>query len=604
MTNNQAQTGSFSFQEKTKKLRKKALREQRAGKLAEAKALYQTLIQRDPADGQSYYNLGKLLKEMNQPVEAAAYLEKAITLGIKSSDVFSDLADAFINISRFEDALPMAKAAVTLNPNNAQGLRALINGLSSQGQYEQAIKYGEKLVSLSVNNADSHLLLAMVNGDFGLHLPAIKHANHAINLNPKSAEAFHIICLANQNLQEWDKAMDMVNKALEIEPNNSKFIITKIGILELQGHIEKAYSLLKPLVKDESKIYVKAIHAYSRLSKKFGEQRDALPLLEKVLNIKQLPVSLLSQTYNLLAMIYDDLEQYDNAFAAAYQFNTMKPQRYNDDANEKLTNNIIKWFTKEHLQHTPVATCDSRQPIFIVGMPRSGTSLTEKILSRHPNVIAGGELGLIKQIADYGFPESLNTREPFPFYLQNISIDTVNKIAEHYLEHIAQLTKNSEPHITDKMPMNFIYLGVINLLFPQARVINCTRNPLDIGLSCYFVNFASVDDMGFTQDLTTIGNYYNRYEKLMTHWHDVLPLPIYDLSYESLVSDPEVEIKKLLEFCELPWHEECLTPHKSKEASMTASYNQVRKPIYTKSIGRWKNYEQHLQPLKDVLGLS
>ena len=148
-----------------------------------------------------------------------------------------------------------------------------------------------------------------------------------------------------------------------------------------------------------------------------------------------------------------------------------------------------------------------------------------------------------------------------------------------------------------------MHLGAIAKLFPGAKIIHCTRNPLDTALSCYFTQFTSTTELGFSQDLELIGNYIKRYEEMMAHWHEVLPLPILDLSYEALVSSPDTEIRKLLEFCDLPWHEACLNPEESTALTTTASYNQTRKPINTQSIGRWKIYEKQLQPLRESLGL-
>jgi len=604
MTNNQAQAGSFSFQEKNKKLRKKALREQRSGKLIEAKALYQSLIQRDPTDGQSYYSLGKLLKEMNQPVEAAAYLEKAITLGIKSSDVFSDLADTFINISRFKDATAMARAAITLNPDNIEGLRSLVLGLFAEGHYEQALSYGEKLVSKLPNSAEDYVLLAKITAGSNHYDAAIKFANKALSLDPNVKNAHQVLCATYTSIHRWDEAMEIAETALKIEPGNPTFNIMKATLLERQGEYKEAYELTKPLIKYNQKLNSGAIHLYAKIAKHFNEQDEALKLLKQLQSVDQLPVSILNTTSNLLGTAYDELEQYDDAFAAFEIANKVKPHRYNEQEYEEQARKIMGWFTKEHFQQAPVPTHNSSRPIFIVGMPRSGTSLTEKILARHPDVFGGGELKHMEFIVKNKLPEILSTNKIFPDYLQDMSTADVDLASQFYLDHINQLGQNNEAHVTDKMPMNFLYLGLIAILFPKARIINCSRDPLDVGLSCYFVNFTNIDHMGFTQDLRTIGNYYVRYEKLMTHWHAVLAQPIYNLSYEALVSTPETEIRKLLEFCELPWHEECLTPHKSEDAGMTASYNQIRKPIYTKSIGRWENYEQHLQPLKDALGLT
>jgi len=590
--------------QRCKKILKKAQQQHQAGKLGDAHAFYLKLLELKPDDGETYYCLGRVLKDSNHLQEAVPYFEKAITLGVRSAEIFAELAHTMVELSRFHDAMPMAKAAVTLNPDNPQALRSLMLTLFALGQYEQARVCGERLVSKSPGNAENHILLAKINADSNHHMDAIEHANKALSLDPDVKNANQVLCATYTTIQRWDEAMEIANHALEIEPGNPSFTVMKATILERQGLFKDAYALIKPLVKNNQTINDGAIHLYAKLAKRFNKQHDAVKLLERLQSVEQLPVSILNITSSLLGTAYDDLGQYDKAFTAIDKANTIKPHRYNDQNHEIHIRAIMEWFTKERLQHSPVATHGSKRPIFIVGMPRSGTSLTEKIVARHPDVFGGGELKHMDYIVKNELPKILNTNKLFPDYLQDLSTDSANQAAEFYLDHIDQLAPNNETHVTDKMPMNFTYLGLIALLFPQARIIHCTRNPLDTGLSCYFINFTNVDHMGFTQDLKTIGHYYKRYEKLMEHWHQILPNPIYDLSYEELVKNPDTEIRKLLKFCELPWHEDCLNPHRSKEATKTASYNQVRRPINTRSIERWKHYEKHLQPLKEALGLT
>lgn len=589
---------------KNKILLKKAQHQHQIGKLGEAQALYQKLLKLEPDNGENYYALGRVLKNANHLQEAVRYFEKAITLGVRSAEIFAELSHTMIELYRFHDALPMAKAAVTLNPDNTQGLRSLMLALFSLGQYEQARIVGEQLLCKSPDNAEDHILFARISADSNHHMAAIEHANKAIRLDPDVKNANQVLCSTYISIHRWDEAMVIANHALEIEPGNPSFIVMKASIMERQGQFKDAYALIKPLLRNNQSICSGAIHLYARLAKRFNKQDDAVKRLEKLLSVEQLPVSILNKTSSMLGEAYDDLGQYDKAFAAIDQANKIKPHRYNDQDHEIVIRTIMELFTKERLQNSPVATHGSKRPIFIVGMPRSGTSLTEKILARHPDVFGAGELKHIRYIVDNELPKILGTDKLFPDYLQDLSTDSVNQAAEFYLDHIDQLAPDNEAHVTDKMPMNFTYLGLIALLFPQARIIHCTRDPLDTGLSCYFMNFANAEHMGFTQDLKTIGHYYKRYKKLMNHWHQVLPSPIYDLSYEALVSNPDTEIRKLLEFCELPWHPDCLSPHKSREDTKTASYNQVRQPVYTHSIERWRHYEKHLQPLKEALGLN
>lgn len=590
---------------RNKKTLKKAQHQQQAGKLNNALNLYERVITAEPNNGDAYYGIANILADTNKRQEAIPCYEKAITLGIRNDTIFAKLADIFVTLSRFHDAMPMAKAAITLNPDNLLALRSLVKILFALGQYEDAYLCGNQLIAKSDENAADYMLLAEIYVDSNQNNMAIALINEALKLDPHVKKADQTLCSAYIGTHRLNEAMQIIERNLDKTPNSTIFKCMQAHILERRGEYDKAYAVIKPLITDDSKhINHNVVILYANIAKHFNEQKQAAHLLEALLAEENIPVSVQHLALNFLATHYDELGLYDKAFSAFKKCNSIKPHRYNNQEHDEYLQRIKKWFTKDYLKQFSVATESSKRPIFIVGMPRSGTSLTEKILSRHPDVYAGGELHHIRNIATEKIPSMLNTDKIFPDYLQDLPKNILNQVANYYLEQIDQLAPNHESYITDKMPMNFTYLGLITLLFPQARIIHCTRNPLATGLSCYMTNFRSVDEMAFSQDLKNIGLYYKRYEQLMEYWHQVLPNPIYDLSYESLVSDPEVEIRKLLEFCQLPWYEGCLTPHKSKENTNTASYNQVRKPINTRSIERWKLYEEHLQPLKEVLNLK
>lgn len=588
---------------RNKKILKKAQHQQQTGKLNNALNLYQQLITIEPNNSDAYYGIANILASTNKLLEAIPCYEKAITLGIRNDTIFAKLADIFVQLSRFHDAMPMAKAAVTLNPDNILALRALVKILFALGQYEDAYQCGNQLIAKSDANAADYILLAEIYVDSSQPIMAITLVEEALKLDPHVKKADQTLCSIYIGTRRLNEAMQIIERNLDKTPNNSIFKCMQAYILERRGEYDKAYAVIKPLITDGKHTNHNVI-IYATIAKHFNEQKQAAHLLEALLAKENIPVSVQHLALNYLATHYDELGLYDKAFFAFEKCNAIKPHRYNNQEHDEYLQHIKKWFTKERLKQFPMATEGSKRPIFIVGMPRSGTSLTEKILARHPDVYAGGELYHIKNIAIKKIPGMLNTNKIFPDYLQDLPKNIPNQMASYYLEQVDQLAPNHESYITDKMPMNFTYLGLITLLFPQARIIHCTRNPLATGLSCYMTNFRSVDEMAFSQDLKNIGLYYKRYEQLMEYWHQVLPNPIYDLSYESLVSDPEVEIRKLLEFCQLPWHEGCLTPHESKENTETASYNQIRQPINTRSIERWKLYEEHLQPLKDVLNLT
>jgi len=245
----------------------------------------------------------------------------------------------------------------------------------------------------------------------------------------------------------------------------------------------------------------------------------------------------------------------------------------------------------------PRASVRSDRPVFIVGMPRSGTSLIEQILASHPQVFGAGELTDIVRLP-LSLHTMLGTERKYPQCLSLLTQDRIDTFAQHYLDKLASLSPDAS-RVIDKMPGNFMHLGFIELLFPDARIIHCMRDPLDTCLSCYFQDFSRSHP--YSYDLENLGAFYNEYRKIMQHWRSVLSIPMYEIQYEELVADQEMKSRELVEFCGLEWDERCLNFHETKRYVGTASYDQVRQPMYKKSAGRWKNYENRIDVLKKSL---
>jgi hypothetical protein len=233
-------------------------------------------------------------------------------------------------------------------------------------------------------------------------------------------------------------------------------------------------------------------------------------------------------------------------------------------------------------------------PIFIVGMPRSGTTLVDQILAAHPQVAAAGELTYIEDLMS-DLPRMVGLERSLEV-LSALDAATVQAAGQRYWARLQHWGRGAA-RVTDKMPQNFFYLGLISALFPKARVIHCRRNPLDTCLSCYMHNFTD-----FATSLESLGFYYRQYARLMEHWRRVLPMRMHEVQYEELVAQPESASRELIAFCGLEWSATCLAFHERGGAVHTASRLQVRRPIYTSAVERWRRYEKHLQPLQDALG--
>jgi tetratricopeptide (TPR) repeat protein len=301
-----------------------------------------------------------------------------------------------------------------------------------------------------------------------------------------------------------------------------------------------------------------------------------------------------------LGQYYDRQGNYRRAFELLASANQAlsKQQPYDSRNFTAAINRLIATFTKELFaaRYRQVGS-DSDRPIFIVGMPRSGTTLTERILASHSQVAAGGELAGIldagRQIDRWSAPA-----RQYPEAVADLASARFDELARTYLAALGVVSPSAR-YVTDKLPFNFMHLGLIALMFPNARIIHCTRDPLDTCLSCYFTSFA--DQIRFSNSLDALSSYYMNYRRVMAHWQEVLPAPVLCLSYESLVLETESTVRRLLEYCGLGWEDACLAFHSTAGNVRTPSRWQVRQPIYLSSIGRWRHYADELAPVRAAL---
>ena len=288
--------------------------------------------------------------------------------------------------------------------------------------------------------------------------------------------------------------------------------------------------------------------------------------------------------------MFDDLERYDEAFPHFSKGNELDSRTtpFDPRIHGILIDRLKRIFNKQFLSRRQGFGSESKRPIIIVGMPRSGTTLTEQVLASHPDVFGAGELRYIGVIADKLADHASGAAAYSGF-------------ANSYLDQIGALAPTAA-RIIDKNPLNFEYLGLIGRLLPSARVIHCRRDPRDVAVSCYFQNFTTGQEWSF--DLADIGTYFKAYRRLMDHWEDVLPMPVMAIDYEDMVGDVEATARRIVDFVGLPWDPACLAFHTAERAVRTASQWQVRQPIYRRSAGRWRRHAQHLAPFLNAAGLG
>lgn len=469
--------------------------------------------------------------------------------------------------------------------------------LSSQGNYAMALHVYDRILAKKPDNAQVLGLAGQLNVMHGRGEEAQALMERATRLQP-SNPAFHVLlALAHRIGSRLDEAHECVDRALRLRPGDAGYIATKAELFILQNREADAYKLLEPVLK-QAELNTNAVSVFSKIAAKFDRAQEALELIQRCLQRTELGPATRLQLYFGLGSLLDSLGRHEEAMAAWHHANQAKNMRYDSAAFANAVDQYVRLWSRAAIAQYPCADVNAEKLIFIVGMPRSGTTLVEQILSSLPKVYGGGERGNVPRaameintLAIAGLPLIVNTK--------NINAEVVQRHAVKLLNEIHHLAPGCVRFI-DKNPTNFALLGLIQLMFPGARIIHCVRNPLDIGLSVYSNNFNGY--MPWAYNLSNIGHFYRQYRRMMDHWKNVLSLPMIDVVYEELVNDTEPQVRRLVDFIDVPWDDACLRPHENKRLALTVSRDQVRQPIFKTSLERHKKYGAHLDPLRQALG--
>ena len=422
---------------------------------------------------------------------------------------------------------------------------------------------------------------------------ALKAYRAALDADPRSALACRRIVQVCSEARLPEQGLEAARRLLELEPQSVFAAAAEGDLLEGLGRLEEAYARLAPRVRaGERDPYL--VSVYGRVCERIEPTRDeAVPLLRALAADAAVPPRRRVRALWTLVHTLDALGRYDEAFAHAQELKALEAREGigRPPSNRARIDAAITPYTPQRLARLPRARHGSELPLFVVGMLRSGTTLVEQILAAHPEVHGAGELSHISSIALRDLPAA----QPYPACLDALTQERVDALARAHLATLAGAAPGAR-RVVDKMPTNFEHLGLIELLFPQARVIHCVREPLDTCLSLYFL-----PDCSHTETLAAVGESYSRYRRIMAHWRSRLALRMLTVRYEELVAEPERKVRELLEFCGLPWHDACLEFHRSGRHPRNFSYHQVRKPLYTRSVGRHRHYARHLAPLQAAL---
>lgn len=568
-----------------------------AGHLDKAIPCYQKALELKPAYSEAYNNLGLALKELNRWQDAVNCYQKALELNPNAPEAHYNLGVVALLDGQYDKAITCFERTFKLRSPFAELHYNMGRALQYSGKLKESSEHFRNALEFKPNYADAYNELGMSVHMTGQIEEGREYYLKAIELNPKLEKAYFNLGTAYGDLGDLDEALKCYEKALEMKPDYADPLAGIASILERQGKLEEAYNRLKPVI-DAGTLNENISMVFANACRHFDRHDEAAQLLEKLLNTGSFPQFKREALHFTLGKVYDEMGEYDKAFDHYEAGNTLKPAIFDADKHVTVMDELIKIYSPDRYKTYPRSTNTSNRPIFIIGMPRSGTSLVEQILASHPDVFGAGELDDMHDLVK-DLPRRLNS--PNPAYMTCMNLLTQDVLEEMSLEYLNRLNRmsNDARWVTDKMPQNFMHLAFMTLMFPKAHFIHCIRNPLDTCLSCYFQLFSKGHE--YSYDLRTLGIYYREYRRLMRHWCSLLDIEILDVSYEEVVADQEGQSRRILEFCNIPWDEACLEFYKTKRVVKTASYDQVRKPIYKKSKGRARNYINRLGPLVEVL---
>ncbi|MBF0194059.1 MAG: sulfotransferase [Magnetococcales bacterium] len=497
------------------------------------------------------------------------------------------------------NSLPQAivfyEKALKFQANNAIALSNMALALQSLGEVEKAATNFKKAIKIKPDYSDAHYNLGNLQQEQGDLSQAIKSYEKAIAINPNNA-VFHCN-LGNAIYQQskLEKAAISYKKAIALQPDFAMALSNLALIQTAQGQVNAAILNHQKAIAAQPS-YAKAHYNLSRTKKDTG------------LTELQLMQDLLAHATNSNDKMYFNfamgqallnIKKYPQAFACFVEANNHARSEFHFDINDEkfLFTYFHKFFNADFFKKRESYGHIDKTPIFIVGMPRSGSTLIEQILASHPDVYGAGELHILKEILLKNTPSNLINQTPETIAQKDFA--AIDQLGAEYINKLRDINQNAK-FIINKLPANFLYIGIIKLLLPNAKIIHSTRNPADTCLSIFQIKFS--EHQPYAYNLVELGQYYRLYSEMMNHWHTLFPGFIYDLCYENLIVNQEGETRKLLQFCGLDWQNSCLDFFKNSRQVESASNIQVRNPIYPSSVKRWQRFERELKPLLDVLG--
>jgi tetratricopeptide (TPR) repeat protein len=552
----------------------------------------------DPQLAAPLTNLGQLLVDLGRPAEALIYCREAVALQIDLAEAHNNLGNVYRALHQSTEARMCYETALRIDPDLAVAQLNIGLTLQQEGRWDEALGWLRRATELQQDSLAFLELLAAALADRERYDEAVDCYGRMLKIDPTLGSAQNALGWLLQEQGRFAEAGDHLRCALRLRPDLAIAHLNLGALHEKLGDLSAAEASFRAALSDPEA----SAPALARLAMLL---RDKLPESDCQAIDRCLAGTDTADParVNLLfgrAYVWDARERYVEAADCAREANALTTSQlarrslaYDPVAHERLTSGLISALDSSFFTRLSTAGLDTRRPVFIIGMPRSGTSLIEQVLASHSQFHGAGELTLAQQAFE-AIPEVTECTDGPLECVSRLTAAAARRLAEWHEAQLLALDGGVAARIIDKMPENYLYLGLLAVLFPRATFIHCRRDARDVATSCWMTGFRSVR---WASDIRHIASRFQQYHRLMEHWRGVLPSPIHVVDYEVIIAQPEDASRQLLAACGMDYQAACLDFHRTRRPVRTASAAQVRKPVYRSSIGRWKHYEKELAEL-------
>ncbi|MBL1217631.1 MAG: sulfotransferase family protein [Planctomycetes bacterium] len=571
------------------------------GDLEAAERVCRRVLRQRPRDRVGLCLLASILAQTRRGDEAVRTAARVIELYPADGAGYIEMARAYARAGRSdaaEQVFRQAEVNVTDGLGDVLVEWSMVLGL--RGNHAGSLAMLQRAAAVDPGNARCWMALGSAALNAGSAGEAVEALEHAVALNPDDLESVCLLGHALRMEERLDEARRQFAQALAVDPMCQDAIGGLAEVLQSQREYEAAHALLRQATDGGSR-HPGVVLAFARWCQWAKEYEQGVQIVGECLDQKQGvgPQQRLMLQFAAGAL-HEAQQEYEHAFRRYRAANDLYPRRFNRQEHVRSTDRLIESFGRDLMEKRwEQSGCDDACPVFVLGMPRSGTSLVEQVIASHPQAVGCGELTFLHEILSEiraGLPEE----QAYPACIGAMSAEALTSMGTSYVGRLRDVAGPDAVRATDKLPTNYWHVGLINLVLPKARIIHCRRHPMDTCFSIYATQLSPL--YAYANDQRDLAVAYCEYDRLMEHWQDVTQIPILSIRYEDMVDDLETHARRIIEYVGLEWDDACLRFHEAKRVVGTASEDQVRRPIYRSSVERWRHFEEYLGRLREGLG--